>query len=133
MIASGLTAPTALLTDGDGLWVSDRGTGQVLKIARNGEPITPLVVADGLQAPEGLALWRGQVLVREGESGKVYRVTDDGLELLVTLGRGSPPASPAQPPSMVLNDIVVNGDILYGTNELERQIVMVDLGSLVDQ
>jgi len=133
VIASGLTAPTALLTDGDGLWVSDRGTGQVLKIARNGEPIAPLVVADGLQAPEGLALWRGQVLVREGESGKVYRVTDDGLELLVTLGRGSPPASPAQPPSMVLNDIVVNGDTLYGTNELERQVVMVNLAPLVDQ
>jgi hypothetical protein len=29
---------------------------------------------------------------------------------------------------MVLNDIEVIGDTLYGTNELDRQLVKVDLG-----
>ena len=37
----------------------------------------------------------------------------------------------AQPPAMVLNDIVVVGDMLYGTNELDRQLVAVDLSSRV--
>jgi len=69
--------------------------------------------------------------VREGESGRVYRLGESGPELLVTLGPGSPPASAAQPPAMVLNDIVVVGDMLYGTNELDRELVAVDLSGLV--
>ncbi|MFV2091076.1 MAG: hypothetical protein ACC642_10480, partial [Pseudomonadales bacterium] len=130
VLASGLSAPTALLTDGDRLWVSDRGTGQVLRIGEGGQAITPVVVGDGLAAPEGLALWRDRVLVREGESGRVFLLGGDGAELIVTLGAGSPSPSPAQPPAMVLNDIVVVGDMLYATNELDRQVVAVDLSAL---
>jgi len=132
LMASGLQAPTALLTDGDSLWVSDRTAGTVLQIGAGGERIEPRIIAEGLDAPEGLALWRGQVLVREGESGKVLLLGDGAPELLVTLGAGSPPASAAQPPAMVLNDIVVHGDMLYGSNELDRQLVAVDLSSLVE-
>lgn len=127
IIANGLQAPTDLLTDGDRLWVSDRSAGKVLQIGAGGRRIEPVVIAEGLDAPEGLALWRGRVLVREGESGRVYLLGGEAPELLVTLGAGSPPASEAQPPSMVLNDIVVVGDMLYGTNEHERQVVAVDL------
>jgi hypothetical protein len=130
-MASGLAAPTALLTDGETLWVSDRTAGTVLKIAEQGNRIDPVVVAEGLRGPEGLALWRGQVLVREGETGSVYRITEKGPQLLVTLGAGSPPASEAQPPAMVLNDIAIIGDTLFATNELERQLVSVDLSPLV--
>ena len=128
-LASGLTAPTDLLTDGDRLWVSDRSAGTVLQIAAGGKKMPPVVLAEGLEAPEGLALWRDRVLVREGESGRVYLLGDEVPELLVTLGAGSPPASAAQPPAMVLNDIVVVGNVLYGTNELERELVAVDLSS----
>jgi sugar lactone lactonase YvrE len=131
VMASGLAAPTALLTDGETLWVSDRTAGTVLKIAEQGNRIDPVVVAEGLRGPEGLALWRGQVLVREGETGSVYRITEKGPQLLVTLGAGSPPASEAQPPAMVLNDIAIIGDTLFATNELERQLVSVDLSPLV--
>jgi hypothetical protein len=127
IIANGLQAPTDLLTDGDRLWVSDRSAGTVLQIGAGGRRIEPVVIAEGLDAPEGLALWRGRVLVREGETGRVYLLGGEAPELLVTLGAGSPPASEAQPPSMVLNDIVVVGDVLYGTNEHERQVVAVDL------
>jgi sugar lactone lactonase YvrE len=132
LLASGLAAPTALLTDGESLWVTDRTRGEVLKIAAGGQRIEPPeVLAAGLNAPEGLALWRGQVLVREGETGSVYLLGGDTPELLVTLGAGSPPASEAQPPSMVLNDIVVVGDRLFGANELSRELVSVDLSPLV--
>ncbi len=127
--ATGLAAPTDLVTDGDSLWVSDRIAGQVLKIAAQGKRIEPEIVADGLDAPEGLALWQGRLLVREGETGKVFLLGPTGPELLVTLGAGSPPASAAQPPAMVLNDIVVVGDRLFATNELDRQLVAVDLSS----
>ncbi|MGE0621031.1 MAG: hypothetical protein AB7O54_00330 [Pseudomonadales bacterium] len=132
VFATGLAAPTDLLTDGDRLWVSDRAAGRVLQIGAGGRRIEPVVVAEGLEAPEGLALWRERLLVREGESGKVYLLGASGPELLVTLGAGSPPASEAQPPAMVLNDIVVVGDVLYGTNELDRQLVAVDLSSRVN-
>jgi hypothetical protein len=109
------------------LWVSDRGTGQILLLGEGGRIVPPVVVAEGLSAPEGLALWRNQVLVREGESGRVLKLGEDGLEHIVTLGAGSPSASAAQPPAMVLNDITVVGDMLYATNELQRQVVVVDL------
>lgn len=128
-MASGLQAPTDLLTDGNRLWVSDRAAGTVLQIGAGGKKIQPVVVGEGLEAPEGLALWRDRVLVREGESGRVYLLGENGPELLVTLGAGSPPTSDAQPPAVVLNDIVVVGDVLYGTNELDRQLVAVDLSS----
>jgi sugar lactone lactonase YvrE len=133
VMASGLDTPTALVTDGNDLWISDRASGRVLKIAEGGNRIDPVVVAEGLEAPEGLALWRGRLLVREGESGKVFLLDEGGPRLLVTLGAGSPPASDAQPPSMILNDIAVIGDTLYGTNELERQLVAVDLSPLVGE
>ena len=128
-MASGLQAPTDLLTDGDRLWVSDRAAGTVLQIGAGGKRIQPVLVAEDLIAPEGLSLWRDRVLVREGESGRVYLLGGEVPELLVTLGAGSPPASDAQPPAMVLNDITVVGDVLYGTNELERELVAVDLSS----
>ncbi len=132
VMASGLQAPTDLLTDGDRLWVSDRAAGTVLQIGAGGERMEPVVLAANLEAPEGLALWRGRVLVREGESGRVYLLGDEAPQLLVTLGAGSPPASDAQPPSMVLNDIVVVGDRLFASNEFERTLVMVDLAGLVE-
>ncbi len=131
VMADGLEAPTDLLTDGDRLWVSDRSAGTVLQIGAGGRRVAPVVLAEGLEAPEGLALWRGRVLVREGESGRVYLLGEGPPELLVTLGAGSPPASEAQPPAMVLNDIVVVGDTLYGANELDKQLVAVDLSGRV--
>lgn len=127
VFARGLQAPTALVTDGDSLWVSDRAAGQVLLIARDGKAVPPVVVAEGLNAPEGLALWRGGLLVREGESGRVLLLEETGPRLLVTLGKGSPPASEAQPPSMIFNDIVVDGDLLFAADELERRLIRVDL------
>lgn len=129
VMANGLSGPTDLATDGDRLWVSDRTAGTVLQIGAGGKRIEPVVVAQGLDAPEGLAVWRDQLLVREGESGRVYLLGGEAPELLVTLGAGSPPASESQPPAMVLNDIVVVGDMLYGSNELDRQLVAVDLSS----
>ena len=129
VLAQGLTAPTALLTDGESLWVSDRTAGQVLRIAEQGRAITPVVIAEGLAAPEGLALWRGRVLVREGESGRVLLLDGADPRLLTTLGAGSPAASEAQPPSMIFNDIVVEGDFLYAADELERRLVRVDLST----
>lgn len=127
VFVEGLNAPTALLTDGDRLWVSDRNDGRVLLIARGGEPIEPVVVADGIAYPEGLALWGDEVLVLEGETGNVLAVRDGDVRRLVTIGGGSPAASAAQPPSMIFNDIVVVGDVLYATDELKRQIVAVTL------
>ncbi len=126
-LAQGLPAPTALLTDGERLWVSDRELGQVLRIAEGGAAIEPVVEAEGLAAPEGLALWGERLLVREGESGQVFEIGGEEPRLLVTLGAGSPAAGAAQPPSMIVNDIDVVGDVLFGTNEGRRELVRVEL------
>jgi sugar lactone lactonase YvrE len=128
VLATGLAAPTALLTDGRRLWVSDREAGRVLLIAENGAAIEPVVIAEGLAAPEGLALWGDRVLVREGETGRVMIVGDGAPSLLVTLGTGSPGTWVGQTPSMIFNDIEVRGDTLFATNEHERQLVRVKLG-----
>ena len=127
LFAEGLNAPTALLTDGDRLWVSDRNDGRVLLIAQGGEPVEPVVIAEGIAYPEGLAMWRDEVLVLEGETGRVLAIDDEGVRLLVTIGVGSPAASAAQPPSMIFNDILVVGNVLYATDELKRQIYAVPL------
>ena len=106
---------------------SDRNDGRVILIARSGEPIEPVVIAEGVAYPEGLALWRDEVLVLEGETGNVLAINGGSVRRLVTVGGGSPAASAAQPPSMIFNDIVVVGDILYATDELKRQIYAVTL------
>lgn len=127
LLASGLKAPAALLTDGTRLWVSDRASGQVLLIAEDGKAIQPVAIAAGLDAPEGLALWGERIVVREGETGRVSIIGEGAVRPVATLGSGSPAASPAQPPSMIFNGIAVIGDTLFATDELERKLVRVSL------
>jgi len=128
VLADGLTAPTGLATDGRELFVSDRGRGEVLAIARDGAAIAPRRLASGLAAPEGLA-WTGDALVVvEGESGRVLRIGADGEpRLLAMVAPGSPPASPAQPPSLVFNGVAAHDGVLYVTGETSRVLYRIDL------
>ena len=127
-LATGLPAPTGLASDGERLFVSDRARGEILEIARGGEAVEPRVLAAGLNAPEGI-VWsdRGLVVV-EGESGRVLQVNEDGSSrLLAVIAPGTPPASEAQPPSMVLQGVAVLSDTLFLTGETSRVLYAVDL------
>ena len=129
VLAEGLPAPTGLATDEQRLYVSDRVRGEILEIARDGQPVAPRVVAAGLEAPEGLALLGDDLIVVEGESGRVLRVAGDQVTLVALVAPGTPPASPAQPPSMVFNGVAVWGEVLYVTGEINRVLYRIDLGA----
>ena len=59
VLTDDLAAPTALVVDGEDLFVSDRSTGQILKIASAGEALeTPEVVVSDLANPEGFLVTR---------------------------------------------------------------------------
>jgi sugar lactone lactonase YvrE len=91
-LADGLSTPAGLAArDGD-LWVSERGTGKVLQIVADGEPLAePIAVATGLSSPEGLAVTAGgNLLAVESGAGRLSLVNTgtgevssvaEGLEL----------------------------------------------------
>ncbi len=129
-LAEDLPAPTGLATDGTRLLVSDRERGQVLEIARDGKPVPPRVVASGLQAPEGLVVLDDGLAVVEGETGRVLHVDSEGqVSLLAMVAPGTPPASPAQPPSLVFNGIAALDGVLFVTGESNRVLYRIDRGA----
>ncbi len=127
VLAEGLEAPTGLASDDGVLYLTERARGQVLLIARDGVAVPPEVVADGLQAPEGIAVLDGSLVVVEAESGRVVRIQDGRTTALTAIAPGTPPASPAQPPAMVLNDVAVHDGVLFATGETGRVLYRIDL------
>ena len=127
--ASGLTAPTGLfVSDGD-LLVSDRGLGQILKIARGGQALAqPEILVDGLVTPEGFVQYQGHVAVVEADAGRVTVIKSDGERVTVAeIPPGSQAASAAQPPSQVFNGIAVDDrGRLYLPGEPNRLLYRID-------
>ncbi len=74
--SAGLYAPTGLAASDDDVWVSDWATGTVWQILVDGAvPGRPILVADGLAGPEGLALDHdGTLLVAEAGAGRISRI-----------------------------------------------------------
>lgn len=124
-LAADLGAPTDLVVDGDALLVSDRERGVVLKIASAGAAIPAETVISGLAAPEGLAMSPKGLLVVEGESGRVLLVNKGAAATVAEISKGSPPATPAMPPAMIVNDAVVVGEQLFVTGESDHALYRV--------
>lgn len=127
IFATDLEAPTGLATDGVTLYVTDRVRGRVFEIGRDGAPIPRNTVAKGLEAPEGIAAYRGDLIVVEGETGRVLRVAGETATPIALLAPGTPPAGSAQPPSMVFNGLAVFEDVLFVTGESNRVVYRIDL------
>lgn len=127
VIDADLRAPAGLASDGTSLYVTDRDRGRIFEIARDGEPIARRRVMKKLAAPEGIATHRDGLVVVEGETGRVLRVVNGEATLVALIAPGTPPASPAQPPSMIFNDVAVHGDVLYATGETSRVLYRIDL------
>ena len=121
-IATGLTVPAGLATDGENLWVGDWETGQVWQIIADGAVLDePKLVAEGLDGPEGMALAPdGRLLVVETGAGRLAAIdlatgavssVVEGLRFDTVAPTGSPPlgmmSSVAVGPSGV---IYVTGD-----------------------
>lgn len=71
-----MTVPSGLAVSGGDLWAADWATGQVLQVAAGGVTLSPpLVVADGLDQPEGMAIdLDGTLLVVEVGKRRLLRV-----------------------------------------------------------
>jgi len=124
-LADGFGAPTGLVIQGDRLLVTDRSAGSVSAISPQGQVS---VVATGLDAPEGIAVIAEQIFVLEGENGLIKEVSGADSRVIAKLaGGGTPPASPTQPPSMILNGLTADGSTLYATDERQRTLAAVDL------
>lgn len=134
-----LPAPTGLAVYEGSLFVSDRVLGQVLEVARAGEPLAlPEVVASGLDRPEGISLHNGALVVLEagsgrllrrqlsvrGDSGAIREPADD-WETLGTLPVGAESGSDDQPPSFIFNAVAVGSDgAVYASDEVNRALVV---------
>jgi len=73
---SGLGLAAGLAATEDDLWVGDRANGFVLQLVKDGEVlVAPLVVVEGLSAPEGMAVaLDGSLLVAETGANRLVRV-----------------------------------------------------------
>jgi sugar lactone lactonase YvrE len=75
-LGSGLAIPTGLAAIGGDLYVADFATGVVSRIVDDGTPLpSPVVVAAGLSAPEGLTVdTDGGLLVAETGIGRISKI-----------------------------------------------------------
>ncbi|MFN3214499.1 MAG: hypothetical protein ACE37M_15450 [Henriciella sp.] len=127
VIASDLTAPTALVVDGDDLYVSDRTDGQILLIAQDGKALeTPSVVVDELANPEGfLVTERGFVIV-EAEASRILHVSHEGERREIATFPAGTPGLPGLPPSQIFNGIAMDDEgTLFVTGEHDRVLYRI--------
>jgi sugar lactone lactonase YvrE len=88
-VLQGLRSPSGLAYDGPSrtVYVSDTGGGRVLAVNLAMPAPSPVLVATGLAGPEGVAVGPdGQVLVVEGDTGRLFRVGPGGQHHLVAAG-----------------------------------------------
>ena len=117
--------PSGLATNGKDLWAADWATGTVSQIIRDGAVITPVVIAQGLKQPEGMALATdGSLLVAETGTGRIVSIdptTETATALAEGLDLGTPGAK-GQPPTNTLAGIAVDpsGSIYVSANGLYR-------------
>lgn len=128
-LGSGFTIPTGLAAIGEDLYAADFATGIVSKIVDDGTPLpSPVAVATGLSAPEGLTVdTDGGLLVAETGIGRVSKIdvaTGTVTTVASNLGFGNNPVIPfVGPPtsptwlsfttvvvSPASNDLYVAGD-----------------------
>ncbi|HET7357914.1 MAG TPA: hypothetical protein VFJ09_14690 [Nocardioidaceae bacterium] len=110
-LASGLMVPSGLAATRNDLWVADQATGKVWQVVSAGTVLThPKLVAEGLRAPEGMAVDRdGSLLVVEAGAGRVSRI-DPATGHVTTVAGGLQlglQGSSGAPPTWALSSVVV--------------------------
>ena len=132
--ADGLVVPVGLTSSDGDLWVSDWYTGKVWQIVANGLPLaTPILVAQGLTNPEGLAIDRdGSLLVVESMADRLSRINlltgevttvADGMLIGAETIPGTPPTwtfnGVAVGPSGVIYVTGARGNVVYRFNPVK--------------
>ena len=124
VLSSDFDAPTHVIPYEEGLLVSDRERGQLIKLSETGET---QVVVDGLTTPEGIALSKETIFVFEGDTGEIKEVKNNIIRTIATLNGGSPAASSMQPPSMIFNGLASKDGVIYASDEKDRSIYRISL------
>lgn len=135
VLAHGLLYPSGLAADDGDLWVADRTKGTVQWVAHDGVALArPVLVAEGLAAPEGLEVLHGTaLLVVEAGAGRLSRIdlmsgTVTTLAEGLKLGLEGPPGMPE---SWQFNDLTYAADsrTVYIASDMTNQIYAVVLAS----
>ena len=92
LFVEGIQGPTGLAAKDDDLFVASFGTGEILQVIEDGQPLNPpRAVATEVSGPEGLAfLPSGHLVVVEGGTGNVIAI-DIGSGKKTTLAQGISP------------------------------------------
>ena len=124
ILSSDFDAPTHVIPYEEGLLVSDRERGQLIKLLETGET---QVVVDGLTAPEGIAVSGETIFVFEGDTGEIKEVKDNVTRTIAKLNGGSAAVSGLQPPSMIFNGLALKDGVIYASDERDRSIYKISL------
>jgi sugar lactone lactonase YvrE len=127
VLASGLGVPAGLAASDGSLWVSDWATGMVLQIAAGGTVLpSPLLVAEGLEYPEGLAVdTNGDLLVVEAEAGRLTRINLRTGAVTVEAG-GLAPCLVSDDPTWIFNGVAVGpSGTIYVTSDTDAAVYRI--------
>jgi sugar lactone lactonase YvrE len=128
VLAEGIEVPVGLAAAGDDLWASDWATGRLLQVVKDGVVLPePLVVADGLVCPEGVAVdLDGSLLVVESEIGKVSRI-EPSTGAVTTVVAGLPRCLQADHPTWIFNGVAVGpSGAVFVTSDSENQLLRIE-------
>jgi sugar lactone lactonase YvrE len=106
-----LGVPAGLATNGEGLWVSDRASGNIWQLAAGGEVLAePKLLASGLDRPEGIAVDDSRLLAAEAGAGRLLAIDlATGEVSMLAEGLEFSPGAPAGgPPTFVMNSMAVD-------------------------
>ncbi len=123
--AAGLVFPAGLAASDDNLWVGDYATGMVWQIVAGGATLdVPIMVAEGLLGPEGLAVEEpGKLLVVESLAGRLSRIdlaTGTVLTLVEGLALGAE-GVPLWPPTWQFNGVAKGpSGAIYVTGDIDN-------------
>jgi sugar lactone lactonase YvrE len=131
VLISGLQLPAGMAADGDDLWVGDWATGTVYKAVEDGLILNPpMVVAAGLEQPEGMTVDHdGCLLVVETGAKRLIRIEQDGwIETVADDLAVGLPASPGVIPfNFALSGVAVSkNNKIYVTGDLDNVIYRID-------
>lgn len=124
ILADGFEAPTHVINYEEGLLVSDRGRGELVKIDPDG---TKTIIVDGLDSPEGIAVQGNSIFVFEGNTGEIKEILGNVITVIGNVMPGSPAQSDLEPPSMIFNGIVTHNNYLYIAGEVEKSLFRIRL------
>jgi len=130
--SQGLILPIGLESSVDGnLWVSDWATGKVWQIVAKGAPLTPpILVAQGLSHPKGLAMDHGGgLLVVESGAGRLSRIdlSSGGIWPVAEGLLLGAEAIPGTPPTGIFNGVAVGpSGVIYVTGDKGNVVYRLD-------